>query len=72
MLEIHQNLRKLRKKLISRKSCALKGGTTLNPSTLWWDAGTIVPQNNSLFEMFWSCLGLFNDKCWNVMYEKKM
>ena len=33
MLEMHQNLRKLRNKFISKKSSVLKGGTTLNPST---------------------------------------
>ena len=63
---MHQNLRKLRK-----KSSVLKGGTTLNPSTF----GGILdnsPQNNGLFEMFWSCLGLLNDRCWNVIFEMKM
>ena len=71
MLEMHQNLRKLRKKFISKQSSVLKGGTTLNPSTFggYW---TIVPQNNGLFEMFWSCLGLLNDRCWNVIFEMKM
>ena len=33
---------------------------------------TIVPQNNGFFEMFWSGLGLFNDKYWFVIHEIKM
>ena len=45
-------------------------GTTLNPSTF---GGMLEnsPQNNGVFEMFWSCLGPLNDRCWNVIYEKR-
>ena len=55
MLEMHQNLRKLRKNVISKKSSVLKGSTTLNPSTF---GGMLDNYSPSKQRRFWDVLVL--------------
>ena len=60
MLEIYQNLRKLRKNVISKKSSVLKGGTTLNPSTF----GGMLDNSPSKQRRFWDVLVLSGTFKW--------